>query len=241
MSRIQLKDFSVFYKLKKKEYAVALDKINLTVSDGEFLVVVGPSGCGKTTLIKSILGLCQLTDGEIEIDGISLNKTDKKQKNIGYVSQEYSLYPQMTVYENIAFPLRMMHTAQKEVDIRVRAIAQRLQIEWLLTRKPNQLSGGQHQRIAIARALIKNPRLVLFDEPFSNLDPALRLEMRELVKELHDEQRPTYIFVTHDLSEAMYLAERIVVMARGEIVEEGTPKEIEKQSKTKFVKDFFAK
>lgn len=241
MSLIQLKNFSVFYKLKKKEYAVALDKVNLTVSDGEFLVIVGPSGCGKTTLIKSVLGLCKLTDGELLIDGVPQNKTKQKDKSISYVSQEYSLYPQMTVYENIAFPLRMMHAPQKEVDIRVRAIAEKLQVGMLLTRKPKQLSGGQHQRVAIARALVKNPRLVLFDEPFSNLDPELRLEMRQMVSKLHSEQRATYIFVTHDLSEAMMLGENIVVMHRGEIVEEGTPQELETHPQTQFVRSFFQK
>lgn len=241
MSVIQFKNFSVFYKLKKKEYAVALDKVNLSVSDGEFLVVVGPSGCGKTTLIKSVLGLCKLTDGELTIDGIPFDKVNKKNSSIAYVSQEYRLYPSMTVYENIAFPLRMMRTPQKEVDARVREIAQKLQIELLLTRKPNQLSGGQHQRIAIARALIKNPRLVLFDEPFSNLDPELRLEMRKLIMKLHKEQRPTFLFVTHDLTEAIMLGERIIVMHRGEIVEEGTPEQIEQNPQSQLTRRFFGK
>ncbi len=241
MSHIQFKNFSVFYKLKNKEYAVALDKVNLTMSDGEFLVVVGPSGCGKTTLIKSILGLCKLTDGELTIDGIPFDKVNKKHSSIAYVSQEYSLYPSMTVYENIAFPLRSMRTPQKEVDLRVREIAQKLEIDWLLTRKPHQLSGGQHQRIAIARALIKNPRLVLFDEPFSNLDPELRMEMRQLVLTLHKEQRPTFVFVTHDLSEAVMLGERIAVMHRGEIVEVGTPEQIEENPKSILTRSFFGK
>lgn len=240
MELIRFEDFSAFYKLKK-EYAVALDKISLSVHEGELLVVVGPSGCGKTTLLKCLLGMCSLTDGKMFFEGENIEKMNVKDKNFAYVAQEYSLYPQMTVYENIAFPLRMSHVPHKEVDVRVKEIAKQLEIDWLLSRKPKQLSGGQHQRVAIARALVKNPRVILFDEPFSNLEPELRLQLRKMVKQLHSEQRPTILFVTHDLTEAMMLAERILVMNRGEIVEVGTPEEIEEDPKSEFTRRFFGK
>ena len=156
MDAIQFKDFSCYYK-QRKEYITALDHINLTVKHGELLVVLGPSGCGKTTMLKCILGLCNYIGGDLLIDGVSADTFQVQNANIGYVRQEFSLYPHLTVYENIAFPLRTIHTTQEEVDRRVKEIANLLEIEWLLTRKPKQLSGGQNQRVALARALIKNP------------------------------------------------------------------------------------
>lgn len=240
MAQFEFKNFSAYYK-QKKNYVVALDDITLDIKRGEFLVIVGPSGCGKTTLLKCCMGLCGLTKGTATLDGEKLTEIKPETKSMAYVSQEYSLYPQMTVYENIAFPLRMMHAKQEEIDERVKAIAKKLQLDLFLTRKPKQLSGGQHQRVAIARALIKNPRIILFDEPFSNLHPELRFEMREFVKQLHESERPTVIFVTHDLSEAFALAERIVVMNDGAIEFVGTAKELEEKPTTDFVKEFFAK
>ncbi len=240
MELIKFEDFSAFYKLKK-EYAVALDKVSFSVHEGEFLVIVGPSGCGKTTLLKCLLGMCSLTDGNLLFEGEDIEKMKIREKNFACVSQEYSLYPQMTVYENIAFPLRMAHVPHKEVDARVNEIAKQLEIDWLLSRKPKQLSGGQHQRVAIARALVKNPRVVLFDEPFSNMDPELRLQLRKMVKQIHSEQRPTILFVTHDLTEALMLGERILVMNRGEVMEIGTPEEIEENPQSEFTRRFFGK
>ena len=240
MELIRFEIFSAYYKLKK-EYAVGLDKISLTVSEGEFLVIVGPSGCGKTTLLKCLLGMVSLTDGTLLYEGEPAEQMKVGEKSFAYVSQDYSLYPQMTVYENIAFPLRMLHVPHKEVDQRVKEMAKLLEIDWLLSRKPKQLSGGQHQRVAIARALVKNPRVVLFDEPFSNMDPELRLQLRQLVKTIHAAQRPTILFVTHDLSEAMMLAERIVVMNQGEIVETGTPEQLEEAPRSAFTRRFFGK
>ena len=146
--------------------------------------------------------------------------------NIGYVKQELSLYPHLTVYENIAFPLRTIHATQEEVDRRVKEIANLLEIEWLLTRKPKQLSGGQNQRVALARALIKNPVMVLFDEPFSNIDPTLRTQLRLLVKKVHNTFGCTILFVTHDLSDALSLADRVVILDNGSIVAIGTPQEL---------------
>lgn len=240
MERIRFENFSAFYKLKK-EYAVALDKVSFSVENGELLAIIGPSGCGKTTLLKCLLGTVSLTDGALTFDGESIDKVKIREKNFAYVSQEYSLYPRMTVYENIAFPLRMAKVPHKEVDARVKEAAKALEIDWLLSRKPAQLSGGQHQRVAIARALVKNPAVILFDEPFSNIDPQLRLQLRRLVKELHEEQRPTILFVTHDLTEALMLADRILVMDRGEVVELGTPEQIEEAPRSPFTRRFFGK
>lgn len=225
MDAITFQDFSCYYK-HKKEYITALDHINLTVKRGELLVVLGPSGCGKTTMLKCILGLCNYIGGELLIDGVSTDHFQVHNSNIGYVRQEFSLYPHMTVYENIAFPLRTIHTAQEEVDRRVKEIANLLEIEWLLTRKPKQLSGGQNQRVALARALIKNPVTVLFDEPFSNIDPTLRTQLRLLVKKIHDAFGCTILFVTHDLSDALSLADRVVILENGTISAIGTPQEL---------------
>ena len=225
MSAIEFQDFSCFYKYKK-EYIAALDHINLCVENGELLVILGQSGSGKTTLLKCVLGLCDYISGQLYLDGIPIDQFDLKNSNIGYIRQELNLYPHMTVYENIAFPLRMIHTPQAEVDRRVKELAALLEIDWLLTRKPKQLSGGQLQRVAIARALIKNPVTVLFDEPFSAIDPTLRTEMRQLVKKIHQTFGCTILFVTHDLVDAHNLAERIVILEEGKIEAVGTPQEL---------------
>ena len=225
MSAIEFQNFSCFYKYKK-EYIAALDHINLCVENGELLVILGQSGSGKTTLLKCILGLCDYISGQLYIDGIPIDQFDLKTSNIGYIRQELNLYPHMTVYENIAFPLRMIHTPQAEVDRRVKELAALLEIDWLLTRKPKQLSGGQLQRVAIARALIKNPVTVLFDEPFSAIDPTLRTEMRQLIKKIHQTFGCTILFVTHDLVDALNLAERIVILEEGKIEAVGTPQEL---------------
>lgn len=237
---LEFKKFSAYYR-QKKDYVVALDEITFSVEDGEFLVIVGASGCGKTTLLKCVLGMCAVTSGEAFFNGEKLTAVKKNDKQIAYVSQEYSLYPTMTVYENIAFPLRNMHTPIDELDKRVRKMAEMLEIDWLLSRKPKQLSGGQHQRVAIARALIKNPRIILFDEPFANLHLDLRLQMRELVKKIHKEQNVTVLFVTHDLPEAMGLADRIIVLKDGKIEQIGTPRELEENPQAEILKEFFDK
>ena len=177
-------------------------------------------------MLKCILGLCNYIGGQLLIDGVSTDNFQVQRGNIGYVKQEISLYPHLTVYENIAFPLRTIHTAQEEVDRRVKEIASLLEIEWLLTRKPKQLSGGQNQRVALARALVKNPVTVLFDEPFSNIDPALRTQLRLLVKKIHDAFGCTILFVTHDLADALSLADRVVILDNGSIVAVGTPQEL---------------
>lgn len=237
---LEFKKYSAYYK-QKKNYVVAVDEVTFFVEDGEFLVIVGPSGCGKTTLLKSIIGSSDLTSGEAFFNGEKLTTAKRNDKQIAYVAQDYSLYPTMTVFENIAFPLRMMHTPHDEVDRRVREIAKLLEVDWLLSRKPKQLSGGQHQRVAIARALIKKPRIILFDEPFANLHPDLRFQMRQLVKKIHEEQQVTFVFVTHDLSEAFSLADRVIVMKDGAIEQSGTPQEIMDNPKSDIVKEFLQK
>lgn len=239
MATIKFEKLSAYYPKRKGEYVIALDKIEMTINDGEFFVVVGPSGCGKSTLLKSITGRTKLTEGKLLIDGTPSGDVDMREGIMSLVTQDYSLYPQKTVYENIAYPLRIMRTSAEEIDERVKEIARALDIELLLSRKPRQLSGGQHQRVAIARALVKNPRVLLFDEPFSNLHPDLRVQLRILVKALHEKQRPTVVFVTHDLSEAMYLADRIAVLNGGELEQVGTPLEIKTRPQNAFVRSFF--
>lgn len=227
MELLRFKDYTVYYKLKKDEYLIALNKLNFSVESGEFLAVVGPSGCGKTTLIKSILGTNKLVEGDVYLNGKNLDDVNIGKENIAYVAQDYNLYPSMTVYENIAYPLKLMHTDMTELDKRVKEIAAKLGLSYLLTRKPKQLSGGQHQRVSIARALIKNPRLILFDEPFANLEPEMRIQLLEIIKGIHTEYKTTIIFVTHNLQEALYLADRILVMNKGKIERIGTKEEIE--------------
>ena len=239
MSVLQFKNFSAYYKVDKTTLGVAVDNINLEVQNGEFLVIVGPSGCGKTTLIRSILSGISLTEGEILLEGVDIETIKKKNRNLAYISQECNLFPKMTVFDNIAFPLRVMNTPHEEVQRRVKEIAEKTEIYELLTRKPTQLSGGQIQRVEIARALVKNPRIVLFDEPFANLDVKLKTAMRTLVKNMHNEHKSTFLFVTHDLTEAIMLADKILVMNEGEIVEIGTPQEITEHPQSQFTKEFF--
>lgn len=239
MQYIQFDDFSAYYK-QKKVYAAALDHLSLTIEKGEFFVVVGASGSGKSTLLKCILGLNRDIEGDLYIDGVSIDDLNAKDGNMAYVTQEIALYPHLTVYENIAFPLRLMHTPQDEVDRRVKEIAELVQVKWLLTRKPRQLSGGQQQRVAIARALVKYPQLLLFDEPFSNIDPALRLKMRQLVQTVHRRLGATTVFVTHDLPEAFFLADRIAVLEEGNVVQVGTPDELRKNPQAALLQAFFS-
>ena len=239
MEIVKFEDFSCYYK-NKTGYAKALDHLDFSIESGELFVIAGKSGCGKTTLLKCILGQCEYTEGNLFIDGVSMEDFDVKSGNIGYVRQETDLYPHLTVYENIAFPLRMMHTAQSEVDRRVKKIADKLDIRYLLTRKPRQLSGGQHQRVAIARALVKCPSILLFDEPFSNFDPTLRGQLRQLVKQLHQDYQVTMLFVTHDLEEAFSLADRILVLDDGRVEVIGVPIDLVHNHKSELLKEFLS-
>lgn len=222
MPSISFQDFSCFYKTKK-DYVTALSHLDFDIEAGELFVIVGESGSGKTTLLKSIAGLSEYVTGNLSIFGTPIDKLDIKHNNTAYIRQEPVLYSNMTIYENIAFSLRMMHTPQDEVDARVKEVARFLEIDWLLTRKPKQLSGGQQQRVAIAKAIIKHPEIILFDEPFSNMDPLGRENMCNLVKQIHAQYHSTIVFVTHNLNEAISLADKVLVLEEGKIKSIGTP------------------
>ena len=192
-----------------------LKGVSLDLEDGEFLVLLGPSGCGKSTLLNMIAGLAEISSGEISIDGSVINGVHPKDRDIAMVFQSYALYPNMTVGKNIGFGLEMRSVPKEEREKAVREAASLLQIEHLLNRKPAQLSGGQRQRVAMGRALVRHPKIFLFDEPLSNLDAKLRVEMRTEIKKLHQRLRTTMVYVTHDQIEAMTLASRVAILREG--------------------------
>ncbi len=215
-----------------------IDQLSLDIEPGEFVVFLGPSGCGKSTLLRMIAGLEALDDGEIEVDGRRVDQLPPGARNVAMVFQQYALYPHMTVRENLQFGLRNARVPADEIESRIAAAAQRLEITALLERRPGQLSGGQRQRAAIARAIVKKPALFLFDEPLSNLDAALRARTRIELAQLHQQLGTTMIFVTHDQVEAMTLATRIVVINDRRIEQIGTPMEIYRRPATRFVAGF---
>ena len=215
-----------------------LKNINLDIKKGELIVFVGPSGCGKSTLLRMIAGLEKITGGELQIDGQVVNDMPPAQRRIAMVFQSYALYPTMSVSRNISFGLEMRKVPKAEIEKTVAEVAQLLQIEHLLDRKPSQLSGGQRQRVAMGRALARSPRVFLFDEPLSNLDAKLRVEMRTEIKKLHKRLGTTIVYVTHDQVEAMTLADRIAVMKDGQVQQFGTPYEIYNNPANRFVADF---
>lgn len=212
--------------------------IDLTIAEGTFFTLVGPSGCGKSTLLNLIAGLESPTSGEILFDGAPVNDLAPKERDVAVVFQSYALYPHMTVYENIAFPLRMKKEPAAEIDRRVREVAELLGLAPLLPQRPGSLSGGQRQRVALGRAIVRKPRLFLFDEPLSNLDARLRIEMRSELKQLHRRLKTTMIYVTHDQAEAMTLSDRMAVLHQGTLQQEGTPKEIYAKPSNLFVAEF---
>lgn len=217
---------------------VAVDDMTLHVRDEEFVVLVGPSGCGKSTMLRMVAGLEEVTEGEIRIGGRVVNTVAPKDRDIAMVFQNYALYPHMTVYKNMAFALRLRKYPKKEIDQRVRRAAAVLGIENLLGRKPKALSGGQRQRVAVGRAIVRQPVAFLFDEPLSNLDAKLRVEMRAELKRLHRQLRTTTIYVTHDQEEAMTLGDRIVVMRDGVVHQCGAPLEVYDAPANRFVAGF---
>ena len=224
-----------------KRYAngfVAIENLDLTIKDREFLVLLGPSGCGKSTTLNMIAGLEDVTSGALTFGDIKVNNLPPDKRDVAMVFQSYALYPHKTVYENIAFGLRMRKTPESEVDARVRSAAQKLAITHLLDRRPSQLSGGQRQRVALGRAMVRKPSVFLMDEPLSNLDAALRISMRAEIKQLHTEMQTTFVYVTHDQAEALTLADRIVVMKDGAIEQIGTPHDIYEKPATTFVASF---
>ena len=218
--------------------AQVLRDIDLAIRDKEFVVFVGPSGCGKSTLLRIIAGLEEATSGKIIIDGRDVSKDHPVERGIAMVFQSYALYPHLSVYENIAFPLRVQKLAEPQVKEKVARAAEILQLSDKLMLKPGQLSGGQRQRVAIGRSIVRNPKVFLFDEPLSNLDAALRGDMRVELSQLHRNLNATMIYVTHDQVEAMTMADRIVVLNAGRVEQFGTPMELYHHPATKFVAGF---
>ncbi len=217
----------------------AVSDVSLTIEDGEFLVIIGPSGCGKTTLLRMVAGLDEVNSGEVCIGDRPVNDIPPKDRNIAMVSQTYSLYPQMTVYKNIAFGLEMKKMSPDEIDLQVHRAAKLLELESILGRKPKTLSGGQLQRVALGRAIVRDPDVFLLDEPLSNLDATFRTNMRLQINRLHRKLGTTFIYVTHDQTEAMTMADRIVVMKDGRIQQVDTPKNIYQKPANAFVASFF--
>lgn len=225
-------------KKNKVEDTIAVDNFNLSVRDEEFVVIVGPSGCGKSTVLRVIAGLEEITEGEILINGKLMNDCECRERNVAMVFQNYALYPHMTCYENISFSLKINHLSKEEIDKKVNEVADMLDIKEYLFRKPKELSGGQRQRIAIGRAIVRNPDVFLMDEPLSNLDTKLRNQMRSELIKLHRQLKSTFIYVTHDQTEAMTLGDRIVVMNKGKIQQVGTPYEVFNRPRNLFVAEF---
>jgi multiple sugar transport system ATP-binding protein len=216
----------------------AIKGINLEVGDGQFCVLVGPSGCGKSTLLRMVAGLETITGGEIDIGGRIVNQVEPAERDIAMVFQNYALYPHMSVFDNMAFGLKLRHFKRDEIKRRVDEAARILDIAPLLDRKPKALSGGQRQRVAMGRAIVRNPKVFLFDEPLSNLDAKLRVQMRTEIKAVHQTVRTTTLYVTHDQVEAMTLADRVVVMNHGMIEQVGPPQELYHHPATRFVAGF---
>ncbi|SHE31987.1 carbohydrate ABC transporter ATP-binding protein, CUT1 family (TC 3.A.1.1.-) [Marinitoga hydrogenitolerans DSM 16785] len=233
MATIELKNLKKHFGNVK-----AVDDVSLKINDGEFVVFLGPSGCGKTTTLLMLAGIYKPTGGEILFDNQVVNEVPPKDREIGMVFQSYALYPHMTLYENIAFPLQAKKMDKNEIDKKVKDVTKNLDIGKLLDRKPNQISGGQQQRVAIARALVKKPKILLFDEPLSNLDAALRAYMRAEIKKLQHDLGITSVYVTHDQIEAMTMADRIAVFNKGKLMQFDIPDKIYNQPKNIFVARF---
>jgi multiple sugar transport system ATP-binding protein len=234
MATLRLEDVSK--RFSRKVWGVR--KIDLQVQDKEFIVLLGPSGCGKTTTLRMVAGLTEVTTGTIYIGDRDITELPPRKRGVSMVFQNYAVWPHMTVYDNIAFSLRLMRVSKQETDGTVRDVAEMVKISELLKRYPKQLSGGQQQRVALARALAVKPQIFLLDEPLSNLDAKLRVMMRTELKAIHQQTRATSVFVTHDQSEAMSMADRIVIMKDGEVVQTGTTDDVYFRSANVFVAGF---
>jgi sn-glycerol 3-phosphate transport system ATP-binding protein len=215
-----------------------LDSVSLDIHDGEFIVVVGPSGCGKSTLLRLIAGLDTLSSGSILVNSRCVNSISPAERNMAMVFQNYALYPHMTVFDNMAYGLKMRKVKKPEIQARVNEVATLLRLTPYLSRKPSELSGGQRQRVAMGRAIVRNPDVFLFDEPLSNLDAQLRANMRHEIRRLHQQLRTTSLYVTHDQTEAMTMAERILVLNKGVVEQVGTSNELYQRPETLFVAGF---
>lgn len=234
MAGVILKNINKTYDKKNR----VIENLNLEIKDGEFLVLVGPSGCGKSTVLRMIAGLEGINSGEILIDNKTVNNIPPKDRDIAMVFQNYALYPHMSVYENMAFGLKMRKFKKDEIEKRVKEAAGTLDLGDLLTRKPKQLSGGQRQRVALGRAIVREPKVFLMDEPLSNLDAKLRGQTRFELKKLHKRLGATFIYVTHDQVEAMTMGDRIVILDKGVIQQVGTPDEVYHHPVNRFVAGF---
>ena len=217
---------------------MAVEGADFDVADGEFIVLVGPSGCGKSTILRMIAGLEEITQGELQIGGRSVNHLEPGERDIAMVFQNYALYPHMTVRANMAYGLKNQGMPKDQINTRIAEAARFLQLEPYLDRKPRALSGGQRQRVAMGRAIVREPAVFLFDEPLSNLDAKLRTQLRAELKDLHKRLKATFVYVTHDQIEAMSLADRIVIMSAGKIEQIGTPMELYAQPQSTFVAEF---
>jgi len=234
MATVSVKNIAKTYDGK----VFVIKDASFEINDGEFMVLVGPSGCGKSTLLRMIAGLEEISKGDMLIDKTRVNDLPPKDRNIAMVFQNYALYPHMTAYQNMAFGLKLKKVSKKEIDRRVRRAADILEITNLLERKPKAMSGGQRQRIAIGRAIVRDPKVFLFDEPLSNLDAKLRVQMRVELQKLHQRLETTMVYVTHDQTEAMTLGDRIVVLKDGDIMQIGSPMELYNEPDNMFVAGF---
>lgn len=233
MSNVTLKNVTKIYDTKK-----VIDNVDLSIKDKEFVVLVGASGCGKSTLLRMIAGLEDITGGEIYIGDKKVNDVHPKDRDIAFVFQSYALYPHMTVRENIAFGLKMRKVDKETIAKKVQEAAEILDLGEYLDRKPKQLSGGQRQRVALGRAIVRNPKVFLMDEPLSNLDAKLRVQMRSEIKKLHEKLQTTFIYVTHDQTEALTMGDRVVVLDKGVIQQAASPEEIYNNPANTFVAGF---
>ncbi len=233
MSSVVLKNVKKIYDKK-----VVIDGVDLEIKDKEFIVLVGASGCGKSTILRMIAGLEEISEGEILIGDKKVNNIHPKDRDIAFVFQSYALYPHMTVRENIAFGLKMRKVDKATIEKKVQEAAEILDLTEYLDRRPKQLSGGQRQRVALGRAIVRNPKVFLMDEPLSNLDAKLRVQMRSEIKKLHEKLQTTFIYVTHDQTEALTMGDRIVVLDKGHIQQVDTPEEIYNNPQNTFVAGF---
>lgn len=234
MSSLQLRNINKTYP----NHIEAIKDFNLELGDKEFLILVGPSGCGKTTVLRMIAGLEQVTSGELILDGQCINELEPKDRNLSMVFQSNALFPHMTVFDNIAFGLKYKGYTQQQIEVEVQKVAKILELESLLKRRPTELSGGQNQRVSIGRAIVRNPKILLMDEPLSSLDAKLRVQMRVEISKLHKRLENTIVYVTHDQTEALTLGTRVVVMKDGLIQQVGTPKEVYQKPSNLFVAGF---